>query len=81
MKTLNRDLFGTKKHWKKTDEEKPKPISPSTFGKRMRKIMREFADDPEVKHIKADDLMCEMLEELGYEEGARVFRRASKLYA
>lgn len=34
----------------------------------------------EAAHIKADELMCEILIELGYEEGIKIFKRMEKFY-
>ena len=34
----------------------------------------------ETAHIKADELMCEILIELGYEEGIKIFKRMEKYY-
>ena len=51
------------------------------------KLMREIADsadrewDYEESHIKADDLMCRTLEQLGYGAGTKVFREMGKWYS
>ena len=37
--------------------------------------------DIEGAHSEADDLMCQLLEELGYEEGVKIFKNAEKWYA
>ncbi len=34
----------------------------------------------EVAHIKADELMCKILIELGYKEGVDIFKRMEKYY-
>lgn len=34
----------------------------------------------EVAHIKADELMCKTLIELGYKEGVDIFKRMEKYY-
>jgi len=49
------------------------------FRDRMQKIFE--SKDKEWRHAEADDLMCELLESLGYEEGTSVFRKADKWYA
>lgn len=37
--------------------------------------------DWEDRHCDADDLMCELLESLGYADGVRAFRDMDKWYA
>ena len=37
--------------------------------------------DKEVAHIAADNLMCELLEELGYVDGVKVFYDTNRWYA
>jgi hypothetical protein len=34
--------------------------------KRMKKIGEDFANDPEMAHLHADDLLCEVLQESGF---------------
>lgn len=65
-------------------------ITPEEFKKRMNelsKIVMELDDQNpdmpsmvETAHIKADELMCEILIELGYEEGIDIFKRMEKYY-
>ena len=43
------------------------------FKETMQDIFKT-SDDEDVKHGFADDLMCDLLIELGYEEGIRIFR-------
>lgn len=38
-------------------------------------------DDPEYVHGEMDDLLCEVLESLGYGEGVEIFRNTYKWYA
>lgn len=38
-------------------------------------------DDPEFVHIEADDLLCYFLEELGYKELVKYYRKIPKWYA
>jgi hypothetical protein len=45
----------------------------------MEKISDNF--DQEARHGDADDLMCEVLESLGYEIGTSIFRSMDKWYA
>lgn len=46
-------------------------ITPKEFADKMREY--DKSNDPEMKHVHADDLMCEVLRELGYEEGVEIF--------
>lgn len=55
-------------------------MNPDEFLERMEEIFAPFAD-AETSHMEADDLMCELLETLGYDEGVEVFREAHKYYA
>lgn len=45
--------------------------------------MQAIADkrDTEEGHIEADDLMCELLKELGYGEGVDIFEGMPRWYA
>lgn len=56
-------------------------ILPKDFKEQMEQIEREYADDTEVAHAKADFLMCEILSEMGYQEGVKVFKDMPKWYA
>ena len=47
----------------------------------MKKIAKDYADDPEVMHGKADDLVCELLKSLGYLEGLKIYEKMEKWYA
>ena len=42
--------------------------------------LEEWGDN-EMRHIKADDLMCAVLSDLGYGEAVAVFNRMGKWYA
>lgn len=46
-------------------------MTPEEFKKRMIEISTET--DTETRHVVADELMCEVLESLGYGEGVEVF--------
>ena len=37
--------------------------------------------DKEVEHVNADDLLCDLLEELGFEEVVEVYNKVEKWYA
>jgi hypothetical protein len=61
-------------------------MTPEEFAAKMRE---EFpinehgnaAYDKEGAHAQADDIICDLLESLGYAEGVEIFRRAEKWYA
>jgi hypothetical protein len=53
-------------------------MSPKEFADRMRACR---SPDKEVQHCDADDLMCEVLRQLGYAEGVEVFEDMDKWYA
>lgn len=55
------------------------PMSPKEFAEAMRQIDQDC--DVEIGHSRADDLMCAILRELGYEEGVNVFDEMVKWYA
>lgn len=58
-----------------------KPLyTPEEFADAMRflNVNVEFTED---RHIDMDDLMCQLLISLGYEEGVEIFRDAKKWYA
>jgi hypothetical protein len=44
-------------------------------------IHGEKLHDQEIEHTYADELMCGLLEALGYKEGVDIFRKAEKWYA
>lgn len=52
-------------------------ITPELFAERMRLSKEEGTEDG---HRMMDDLMCELLRELGYGEGIDIFRHFEKWY-
>ena len=38
-------------------------------------------DDPEARHITADDILCDLLRDLGYGDVAEAFKKIEKWYA
>jgi hypothetical protein len=64
-------------------------MTPQVFLEKMQAIYKlksirapiDRGYNPEESHIDADDLMCEVLEQLGYQEGVKIFRHADKWYA
>jgi hypothetical protein len=61
--------------------ERPADVmSPAEFAERMRKIA-EVVGDPEMSHGEGDQLMTDLLCQLGYGEGSDVFDKMPKWYA
>ena len=62
-------------------------MTPEEFYLKMVTLLSECTPDgwadpeEEVLHIRMDDLMCDLLKELGYEKGVGVFERAPKWYS
>lgn len=58
-------------------------MNPWEFAFEMRSICDEYKGDmdTEMRHIKMDQLMCQVLTDLGYAEGVKVFKEADKWYA
>ena len=59
--------------------EKSRRMTPEEFAEAMKEIAE--SDDPECAHSYMDDLMCQLLDDLGYEEGVKIFLDAEKWYA
>ena len=57
------------------------PITPDEFRQQMNKILIRGRGDTEVVHSEADDLMCDLLEALGYGQGVQIFRNMNRWYA
>ena len=74
MKSAREDIEAAKKN--KVDVP-----TPEEFGNTMDRIAREFEDDPEVAHGKADDAMCVLLRKLGYGVAVDLFEEMTKWYA
>lgn len=58
-----------------------RPLSAEDFAKCMTDIAVRFSHDPEGCHSEMDDLMCDVLNKLGYSEGVKIFLEADKYYA
>lgn len=56
-------------------------MTPEEFALKMKEIETVYEDDPEVSHSKMDDLMCEVLESLGYIDGVAIFEESGRWYA
>lgn len=57
-------------------------MNPQEFYKKMKRLRGNNDDyDEEATHKAMDNLMCEVLTELGYEDGVKVFKETYKWYA
>jgi hypothetical protein len=56
-------------------------MNPETFKQKMYEIRDAEHNDVETKHIDADEIMCEVLIELGYGEGITIFQKMKKWYS
>ena len=54
--------------------------TPKEFADAMKEIEITEGGDPEVAHGMADDLLCELLDELGYGEGVEIYTNLKKWY-
>jgi hypothetical protein len=57
-----------------------KMISPKEFADEMRRIAEKNTDE-EMCHIEMDDYICDVLRQLGFEEGVAIFEDTPKWYA
>ena len=51
------------------------------YLKRMNEVKVKYEDDEEAAHRLADDILCDLLESLGYTELVEVFYSIDKWYA
>jgi hypothetical protein len=58
-------------------------MSPEEFKVAMQALIVEEENDSDTEetHYKADKLMCDILEELGYGDGVALFNKLHKWYA
>jgi len=56
-------------------------ITPARFEDEMIRISKIPGYDPEGKHGRADDLMCKVLDSLGYGAGVKIFQDMEKWYS
>lgn len=56
-------------------------MSPEEFAEAMRMCSSVCEDDVEMRHLRMDGLMLELLAALGYSEGVDIFMNTSKWYA
>ena len=55
--------------------------SPEQFAKDLRAIQQRMGYDKEEMHVVMDAYLLQVLEELGYEEGVKIFEETPKWYA
>ena len=56
-------------------------MSAEEFKKAMEEIAVNADDDEEMAHMRADELLCDVLKQLGYSEGVKIFEDMNKWYA
>ena len=63
------------------DLESDDKITSADFLVEMNKLVNAYGEDAERFHFEADELLCEVLESLGYELGVQMFREKEKWYS
>lgn len=56
-------------------------MTPEEFKLKMQTILTEYDDNIENAHYAMDELMCEVLSDLGYEDGVKVFENSERWYS
>lgn len=56
-------------------------MTPEKFKLKMNELATSSSLDKEDRHRRMDDLMCEVLRSIGYDDGIDVFEATSKWYA
>ena len=56
-------------------------MTPGVFTRRMRGVAYRGDDDVEAAHTHAEELMCRLLESLGYATGVAAFLEMKRWYA
>ena len=56
------------------------------YKKRLQEIIEEFESDPdnyteESAHIDADNIICDLLKDLGYEDIVKIYNKIPKWYS
>ena len=64
-----------------TEYWRDQAMTPGQFLTAMERIRDNPEGDEEQNHIEADDIMCAILERLGYADGVKLFREMHKWYA
>jgi hypothetical protein len=55
-------------------------FSPEEFLDEMKALKEEYPRSPEHFHRHADELICDLLVELGYKDGVEFFQKEKKWY-
>ena len=55
-----------------------KILNPQEFKEKMEEIYAKYKDDPEAFWSLSSDLMCEILNSLGYQEGIKIYQKISQ---
>ena len=66
------------------NRRKQNPLTPEQFANEMAKIHKDYLidrEDEELCHIEMDNLIINMLIDLGYEDGVYIFEHTKKWYA
>lgn len=58
-----------------------KKFTDSECSEKMKKIIEQYGHDEEACHALADDLLCDILNNLGFKETVKLFDEISKYYA
>ena len=56
-------------------------ITPGEFKDIMQGIKDDMECDRELMHIEMDDLLCEVLNDLGYSEGVKIYKNTDMWHA
>ncbi len=70
-----------------TEEASAPAMTPQEFAEKMKALSKDSDDlaihhgNLDHNHRKADDILCDILETVGYREGAAIFRDLVKWYA
>lgn len=55
-------------------------MTPEEFKTKMEQLADEYFEDEETMHARMDDVMCDLLTDLGYGEGIDIFTLTPKYY-
>lgn len=58
-----------------------KLLNPDEFLAELKAIKHRQEGDPETCHIEMDEILCQTLSALGYDEGIKYFRTTPKWYS
>lgn len=62
-------------------KEKKKTMTPDEFFESMNAVVNKHNHDFEAAHADADEIICNLLKQLGYEKGVEVFNNMTKQYS